>query len=204
MLSSANPASSERKAGTLCGGKRSSASIQKIHSPRAHRIDSLRAAEKSSHHGKSNTRAPAARAISRVASVEPVSTTTTSSKSADAEARHAPMFTASLRATIQSETRAISSSSLPGGRRSKAPSPTSTAWDATQTSPPTPIADTYQHPPPPSRTFIRRAGSRIHRHDCYRSSHDSQAMYDEQPNSGGAQSASTDPANPARERRRKD
>ncbi len=54
---------------------RSSASIQKIHSPVACRMHSFRAAAKSSHQGKSKTLAPKLAATSFVRSVEPVSMT---------------------------------------------------------------------------------------------------------------------------------
>src|SRR5579872_5073664 len=79
VFSSCNPSANSRSLRPHSGGIVSSESIQKIHSPRAYLNDSLRAAEKSSHHGKENKRAPYCRQMSGVLSFEPVSTTTISS-----------------------------------------------------------------------------------------------------------------------------
>ncbi len=56
----------------------------------------LRAAAKSSTHAKSNTRAPNACAISFVRSVDPVSTTTISSKSPATDDKHFAMLASSF------------------------------------------------------------------------------------------------------------
>ncbi len=55
----------------------------------------LRAAAKSSTHTKSNTRAPNSRAISRVRSFDPGSTTTISSNSPATDDKHLKMFACS-------------------------------------------------------------------------------------------------------------
>src|SRR6516165_376246 len=83
---------------------RSSASSQKIHSQLAWLTLSLRAAAKSSHHGKSWTHAPQCRATARVASVEPVSTTTISCTRSATVARQAARLASSSRAIMHKET----------------------------------------------------------------------------------------------------
>src|SRR3972149_3586786 len=94
----------------------SSESIQKIHWPRARRSDSLRAAAKSSHHAKWNTRAPSRRASWAVRSWEPVSTTTISSTHGLILAREVSI-TGSLSRTI------MHSESTTGLAASKRPPP---------------------------------------------------------------------------------
>src|SRR5579875_2545175 len=107
VLSLPKPASSWRSFARLASSRYSSASSQRSHCPAAWRIDSLRAAAKLSHQGKSKTRAPYCPAISLVLSVEPVSTTTISSTRSRTEARHRPSAAASFLTIIVSERRAV-------------------------------------------------------------------------------------------------
>ena len=83
----------------------SSASTMTFQSASASFNAALRAAEKSSHHAKWPTRAPAERASATVASVEPVSRTTSSSTQLFTLASARTMRAASLRAIITRATR---------------------------------------------------------------------------------------------------
>ena len=83
----------------------SSESIQNSHSPRACRSDSLRAAEKSSHQGKWNSRPPNDSTIRGVSSTEPVSTITISSTQGRMLSRQAGSVRAESRTIMQSESR---------------------------------------------------------------------------------------------------
>src|SRR5262245_19196789 len=92
---------------TLALLTRSSASSQKTHSPAACRKLSLRAAEKSSHQGKSKILDVNRAATSRVRSCEPVSTITISSKSAATGVRHSARFASPFLTIMHSETVAL-------------------------------------------------------------------------------------------------
>ena len=83
------------------GEIRSSQSRTRIHFPVASSNPWFRAAAKSSRQRKSTTRAPWRRAIERVRSRDPVSTTMISSTSCCAESRQATMFFSSSQAIMQ-------------------------------------------------------------------------------------------------------
>ena len=89
------------------GGIVSSESIQNSHSPRACRSDSLRAAEKSSHQGKWNSRPPNDSTIRGVSSTEPVSTMTISSTQGRMLSRQAGRVRAESRTIMQSDSRGL-------------------------------------------------------------------------------------------------
>ena len=102
----------------------SSESIQNNHSPRACRNDSLRAAEKSSHQGKWNSRPPNDSTIRGVSSTEPVSTITISSTQGRMLSRHAGKVRAESRTIMHNDSRgrswSIRSRSPPPGAVSTA------------------------------------------------------------------------------------
>jgi hypothetical protein len=101
MLLDDSPPIRARSFSRLASSSRSSASIQKIHLPVACRKHSFRAAAKLSAQGESNTFAPKLAEISRVRSVEPVSTTIISPAIPATDARQSPMFASSFFAMMQ-------------------------------------------------------------------------------------------------------
>jgi hypothetical protein len=103
MAGSCGPRARRRRARPLAASMTSSESIQKIQRPRAWRSDSLRAAEKLSHQGKRNRRAPRAAAIFGVSSLEPVSTTMISSTQGRMLSRQARMVRALSRTMMQTD-----------------------------------------------------------------------------------------------------
>src|SRR5262245_24777151 len=104
-FSSCKLANSRRNRSRFSSSSQWSQSSQKIHSPLARSMLSLRAAAKSSRHGKSKTFAPYCEATPFVRSVEPVSTTIVSCTRSAAEPRHLGSRCSSFLAIRQRETR---------------------------------------------------------------------------------------------------
>src|SRR5207244_2514048 len=96
-----SPATSWRSGATEAGSSSSSASRERIQAPLASASAALRAAAKSSHQAKWATRAPSSAATAAESSVEPVSTTTSSSATGPTLARARRRFVASFFTIMQ-------------------------------------------------------------------------------------------------------